>query len=121
PKAPADLVPAGYAISGLFDLTPLLHVSMAADLRLDEATARGASPLLWPPPPRGRVFDAVVGALESNEFLRQSRVIAEVWEKAGVRTRYQEIAGTNHFTVLDALCDPASAMASRIAELARTT
>ncbi len=28
PKAPADLVPAGYAISGIFDLTPLLHTSM---------------------------------------------------------------------------------------------
>jgi len=121
PKAPADLVPAGYAISGLFDLTPLLHVSMAADLRLDEATARSASPLLWPSPPEGRVFDAVVGGLESSEFLRQSRVIAQAWEKAGVHTRYQEIAGTNHFTVLDALRDPASAMVGRIAEFARMT
>ena len=26
PKAPADLVPAGYAISGVFDLTPLTDV-----------------------------------------------------------------------------------------------
>jgi arylformamidase len=67
------------------------------------------------------VFDAVVGALESNEFLRQSRVITETWKKAGVHTRYQEIVGTNHFTVLDALRDPASAMASRVAELVRMT
>lgn len=28
PKAPADLVPAGYAISGLFDLNPLIKTSM---------------------------------------------------------------------------------------------
>jgi arylformamidase len=120
PKTPADLVPAAYAISGLFDLTPLLHVSMAQDLRLDDAAARSASPLFWPPP-RGRVLDAAAGALESSEFLRQSRVIAEVWAKAGVRTRYEAIAGTNHFTVLDALRDPASAMAARIAELASMT
>jgi arylformamidase len=120
PKAPADLVPTAYSISGLFDLTPLLDVVMAQDLRLDQAEARSVSPLFWPPP-RGRVFDAVVGELESSEFLRQSRVIADAWEKGGAHTRYQEIAGTNHFTVLDALADPQSDMVRRLAELARKT
>ncbi len=43
--APADLVPAAYAISGVFDLAPLVHVSQNADLRLDEAEARRVSPL----------------------------------------------------------------------------
>ena len=121
PKTPADLVPAAYSISGLFDLTPLLQVSMAADLRLDEGSARATSPLFWRPPAAGRAFDAAAGALESGEFFRQSRLIAEAWGKAGVKTRYEEIAGTNHFTVVDALSDPASPMAARIAELARMT
>ena len=121
PKTPADLVPAAYSISGLFDLTPLLQVSMASDLHLDGGSARASSPLFWPPPAAGRAFDAAAGALESGEFLRQSRVIAEAWGKAGVKTRYEEIAGTNHFTVVDALRDPASPMAARIAELARMT
>jgi arylformamidase len=101
----------------LFDLTPLAHIAMAQDLLLDEAVARSVSPLYWPPP-RGRVFDAVVGALESSEFLRQSRLIADAWEKGGAHTRYREIAGTNHFTVLDALRDPQSPMVERLAELA---
>jgi arylformamidase len=118
PKAPADLVPAAYSISGLFDLTPLLHVAMAQNLRLDEAEARQVSPLFWPAP-QGRVFDAVVGGLESSEFLRQSRVVAETWGKAGAQTRYEAIAGTNHFTVIDALADPQSAMVARLAELAQ--
>ena len=119
PKAPTILVPTAYSISGLFDLMPLLNIAMAQDLRLDEAEARSVSPLFWPPP-RGRVFDAVVGKLESSEFLRQSRVIADAWEKGGAQTRYQEIAGTNHFTVLDALRDPQSDMVKRLADLART-
>jgi arylformamidase len=119
PKAPADLVPAAYSISGLFDLAPLVQTSMVQDLRLDPAEARRVSPLFWPPP-RGRIFDAVVGERESSEFLRQSRVVAEDWQKGGARTRYEEIAGTNHFTVLDALSDPSSAMVTRLAELART-
>jgi arylformamidase len=59
----------------------------------------------------------VVGALESSEFLRQSRIIAEAWSKSGVQAGYQEIVGTNHFTVLDPLSDPRSAMTRRLAEL----
>jgi arylformamidase len=118
PKAPADLVPAAYAISGVFDLTPLVHVAMAQDLQIDEAEARRVSPLFWPAP-RGRVFDAVVGGLESSEFLRQSRIIAEAWGKAGADTRYEAIAGTNHFTVIDALSNPQNAMVGRLAELAQ--
>src|SRR5262249_53064645 len=56
PKAPPDLVPAAYSISGLFDLTPLVGLAMAQDLRLDEAEARRVSPLFWPAP-KERAFD----------------------------------------------------------------
>jgi arylformamidase len=117
--APADLVAAGYAISGLFDLAPLLHTSINHDLRLDSESARRASPALWPAP-QGLVFDAVVGAEESGEFLRQSRLIADAWSKAGAATRFEAIAGANHFTVLDPLTDPDSAMVARLAALAPT-
>ena len=40
PKAPADLVPAGYSISGLFDLKPLIATAMNADFKLDEPRRR---------------------------------------------------------------------------------
>ena len=117
PDAPADLVPAAYAISGVFDLMPLLHVSQNADLRLDEKSARAVSPLYWPAP-MGRTLDAVVGSLESSEFLRQSRAIAEAWGKSA-KTRYEQIKGTNHFTVVDPLGSPDSAMTKRVVDLAK--
>ena len=44
PQAPDDLVPAAYAISGVFDLAPLTGISINADLRLDEHSARELSP-----------------------------------------------------------------------------
>jgi arylformamidase len=119
PKA-GNLVPAAYSISGLFDLAPLTSVEMNQDLRLDADSAREVSPLFWPAP-KGHVFDAVVGGLESSEFLRQSSVIAESWGKNGVATRYEAIAGTNHFTVIEPLADPGSAMVERLAELAKAT
>jgi arylformamidase len=118
PKAPADLVLAGYSVSGIFDLAPVILTSVNQDLRLDDAEARKLSPAFWPLKP-GRSFDAVVGGLESSEFKRQAKLIADSWRSAA-KTRYEEIAGTNHFTVVDPLCDPQSAMTARVVELAKS-
>jgi arylformamidase len=116
PKAPAGLVASGYAISGVFDLTPLIGVAINQDLRLDAENARRWSPLYWPVPP-GRTLDAVVGDLETSEFKRQSRTMADAWQQDRATTRYAEFPG-HHFRVIDALTDPQSAMVARIAELA---
>lgn len=117
PALPADLVGAAYAISGLFDLAPLIETPLNAALRLDAATARAASPIDWLPPSRGSI-DAVVGGAESSEFLRQSRIITEAWGRAGIAARYAEIPGANHFTVIAPLADPNSPMTARLTELA---
>jgi arylformamidase len=116
--APAGLVPAGIAISGLFDLKPLMATTMNADFKLDAAEAGRLSPLFWTPP-AGTTFDAIVGAEESGEYLRQSRTLAEAWSKSGVTTRYEAVAGANHFTVIEPLADPDGAMVKRLAQLAR--
>jgi arylformamidase len=119
PKAPPDLVPAAYAVSGVFDLSPLVQISVNQDLRLDAEEARRLSPALLPVP-KGRAFDAVVGGIESSEFKRQSELIVKAWQGTA-QTRYEEVSGANHFTVLDPLADPQSAMTRRVAELARLT
>jgi arylformamidase len=115
--APDDLVPAASAISGVFDLVPLVGISMNDDLRLSLEEARAVSPLFWPAP-RGRILDVLVGADESSEFLRQSRSIADAWGAAGVTVRHKAIANANHFTVIDPLDNADSAMVLRLAELA---
>ena len=115
---PDDLVRAGLAISGVFELEPLVGTSINDALRLDAATARAASPRWWPPPPPGRRMIAAVGAGESTEFRRQSRELAAAWASAGVDTRYVEIAGANHFTVIDELAIAGSALQGAVLELA---
>ena len=115
---PKDLVSAAYAISGLFDLPPLVETSINKALGLDTATAKAASPLFWTPPAHGSL-DAVVGEAESAEYHRQSRSIADIWGAAGVPTRYGSIAGANHFTAIAALSDPNSSMVLRLKALAR--
>ena len=115
---PSDLVTSAYAISGLFDLKPLLTTSINKVLGLDQASARAASPLFWKPPGQGGL-DAVVGELESAEYHRQSRSIVDIWGKAGVATRFGTVRGANHFTAIAPLADPASSMTLRLRELTR--
>ena len=62
---------------------------------------------------------AAVGGAESAEFLRQSRDIVADWKRAGVASEYLEVSGANHFTVVEALTDPDSALSARVAALAR--
>ena len=73
------------------DLQPLVPTSINTALRLDLPTARAASPIFWPPPPKQRAFVAAVGAAESSEFLRQSREIVDQWRRAGVKAEYLEV------------------------------
>ncbi len=110
-------VPAAYAISGLFELAPLIPTSINTKLGLDEAEAEALSPLFWPAP-EGKTLDAVVGADESSEFLRQSASIVRMWGEQGAATRYEEIAGANHFTVIAPLAASTSATCARLKQLA---
>ena len=120
PGVPRDLVRAGCAVSGIFELAPLIATSMNAAVRLDPEAAAAASPLFWQPPPRGCTLVAAVGEHESSEFHRQSRAMAERWAAAGVATEYLPVAGANHFTVVDELTRPDSALFRRIVSLARS-
>ena len=116
---PARLTPHGYAISGLFDLAPLTQTSINEALRLSAADAKTLSPAFWTPPP-ATVLDAVVGSTESEDYHRQSRLITERWQAEGAQTRFELLAGDNHFTAILPLADPHSAMTQRVAALAKS-
>ncbi len=103
---PADLVPAGLPISGLFDLEPLTHTSVNDALGLDITEARRLSPLLMPPP-SGRIH-AAVGSLEGEEYTRQSRSIAEAWGGT-----WESMPGLHHFSIVEQLADPKSILVAQ--------
>ena len=91
----------GCAISGLFDLAPLVQTSINDALRLDVAEARLLSPVHLPVP-RGKLR-ALVGAHEGTEYTRQARDISTAWSGA-----WSIIPDTNHFSIIAPLTDPVS-------------
>ena len=93
-------------------------VTMNQDLRLDEANAREVSPLFWPAPSGRPSTPPWAGSNRASSCARAGSS-PRPGARAAPQTRYHEIAGTNHFTVIDALTDPTSDMVQP-AELARS-
>jgi arylformamidase len=108
---PADLVPAGMPISGLFDLPPITHTTVNGALGLDEAEARRLSPLFLPAP--GGTLHAYVGGDEGVEYTRQSRSIAEAWGGT-----WEALPAKHHFSIVEELQYPDSAMVGKAIALA---
>jgi arylformamidase len=93
------------SMSGLHDLAPLRHAPFLRDeLRLSTADVQRLSPARFPAPERPLL--AVVGGGESEEFLRQNRLIEDAWGKAAVPV-CESVPGADHLTVLHGLADPA--------------
>jgi len=115
PKLPARLVRGALSISGLFDLEPVRNTPfLKADLRLTPASAQRLSPVRFARP-SGPLYETV-GALESEEFLRQNQAIRDAWGAKSVPV-CETVAGTNHYDVLHALADPQSPLHARALQL----
>ncbi len=115
---PDDLVRAAYAISGVFEVEPYVHTSYNKAIRLTAEEARRVSPALWPAP-KGLTLVAAVGGAESREFVRQSLDVVARWSPAGVKAECVVVPGGNHFSVVDELMRPGSAMLERCVGLAQ--
>ena len=107
-RLPKDLFKGALAVSGLYDLRPMLQADfLRADLRLDEASALRVSPAFLAPATRAPLYTCV-GGLESSEFKRQTQLLRERWRAAAG----EDIAmpGFNHLTVSEELGNPASGL-----------
>lgn len=102
---PETLVRNALSISGLHDLTPLMHTPfLQAVLQLNDDQVERFSPALLSAPTEG-ILHAVVGGEESEEYQRQCRLIEARWHSHAV-PRCQVLPGLNHYAMLDALAQP---------------
>lgn len=102
PDAVVARVTACVPISPLADLRPLMRTAMNATLRLDAPEAAAESPALLAPRP-GIPVTTWVGSMERPEFLRQARLLANVWAGLGAATDCVIDPGRHHFDVIEAL------------------
>ena len=111
--APADVVKAGCAFSGLYDLEPIRLCYLNDVLGLSPETARRNSPVHLKPPSRAPLILAV-GADEGPEYHRQTDDLATTWRALGASVDVVDAAGLNHFSIVAELERPDSALARAI-------
>ena len=88
-------------LSGVFDLDPLFHLPMGRIIGLaDRAEARSLSPLFCPQPKT--CVGVALGALETDEFKRQSAEMAAAWGADAPL----HIENCHHFSLLEELRRP---------------
>lgn len=98
------------SISGLHDLRPIAATTdINGTLGLSEHRAAAVSPALQSPALSGDLI-CVAGADELPELKRQTHLLANIWTGLGVTSRAVELAGEHHFSVLEALRSPATAL-----------
>jgi arylformamidase len=115
---PQGMVKGALSISGLYDLEPIMHTPfLQPSLQLTRQQVREASPALLPAPGRGVLY-TVAGGDESEEFLRQNRLISDAWGEIMVPV-CEALPGLNHFSVLDALVQPGHRLHRLALELLR--
>ena len=97
------------ALSGVYDLVPLLATPLNDKLGLDEAAAHAASPLDRLPDGLPPAFFAVGGA-ETRAFAAQSARMHEAWLTSGAESRFQLVPGADHMTLLEEFEAPGSVL-----------
>ena len=103
------------ALSGVYDLEPLIATPLNDKLRLDPPTAYAMSPLHRVRPGLPPAVFAV-GATETPGFLRQNADMHAAWHGAGNVSERLEVAGADHYSILRELQRP-SALLDRISAL----
>ncbi len=91
-------------ISGLYDLRPLMKTSMNDSLRISDEEAMRESPALLEPISGIEKF-SWVGANERPEFVRQSRLLSNIWSGFEQSPTLLLEDGLHHFDVIASLSD----------------
>ena len=95
----AFAVRAAVLVSGIYELEPLVGTTINIALRMDVHTAQEQSPALLPLAGFSQTL-VCWGAIETEEFKRQSRHFTQALKDAGTSCDVFEVAQRNHFDVI---------------------
>lgn len=110
---PRKVIKGAAAISGVYDLDPVLHISVNEEIGLIPESARENSPMLHPPLPHAPLIIAV-GGDESLGWRQMSADFHTLCKSRGVDCQFLEVPGAHHFSITTHLDDPKSALARAI-------
>jgi arylformamidase len=113
-------VRAGIAISGIYDLEPVRHSYLNEKLRLDGPMSHRNSPMAQPGG-AAKPLSLVVGSAELPLLRKQTADFAGHRARYGLPVTYEEIAGADHFTIMNEMRSPKGRITTLIRQLFERT
>jgi arylformamidase len=110
---PRNMIKGAAAISGVYDLDPVLYISVNEEIRLNPESARENSPMLHPPLSHAPLI-IVVGGDEPRGWRDMSKDFFALCKERGVDCQFIEIPGVHHFSIPALLDDPKSTLSRAI-------
>jgi arylformamidase len=109
-------VKGGVAISGIYDLEPIRHSYLNEKLGLDEGMSHRNSPMMQA---SGAIkpLSLTVGSAELPLLRRQTADYAGHRAQYGLPVSYEEIPGTDHFSIMNEMLSPKGRITGMIKQL----
>lgn len=107
-------------VSGIYELEPVLSISVNQEIRLRPEQVDALSPMRHPPHPAVPLV-LVAGGAEPTSWVKQSHDFAKACTEAGGSALYVEVPGAHHYSVMSGLEDAGGLLARLIAANARPT
>jgi hypothetical protein len=107
-------------ISGIYDLEPIRHSYLNVKLGLDEAMSRRNSPVMQTGG-AAKPLSLVVGSAELPLLRKQTADFASHRARHGLPVTYEEMAGADHFTIMNKLSSPHGRITTLIRQLFERT
>jgi len=99
PNYQGNIIKGLCAVSGIYDLRPLLKTYVNDALKMDSYAAKTNSPILRALPKPVPVIIAF-GDIETEEFKRQSQMMRDKLQDKGFEVQFNKINERNHFDVI---------------------
>ena len=112
-NVPDDIIKSAIPISGLYQLAPLRHTTIAGPLGLDDDETNNLSPASLQPVKNIPVLVAL-GGDETDEFHRQADHLVSNWSRCGITLEKHIEDGADHFDIINRLADERSEIFQRI-------
>ena len=112
-QLPTGIIKKAYLLSGVYDVEPVLDISVNEEIRLLPEEVHAMSPLRFTFSPETS-YEILVGGGEPRDWIRESSRFAEHLKHQGCAVHYQTIGDLNHYSLMFEFETPEGLISSRI-------
>lgn len=101
---PADLIKGAALLTGVYDPTPVMGITVNDAIRLTPDMIPSVSPM-QNLPRRNLPLLVPVGGAETTEWIKQTRAYVDLCQANGIDAQYMDVPGADHFDMTAAMGD----------------